>query len=69
MGSAMADSNLRLYAIEHPLVMIIAIVLITRAYSKSKKDIEDRLKHKIKWISYSAALVLILSRIPWSVWP
>ena len=69
MGSAMADSNLRLYAIEHPLVMIIAIVLITRAYSKSKKNIKDRSKHKIKWISYSAALVLILSRIPWSVWP
>jgi hypothetical protein len=69
MGSAMKDSTLRLYAIEHPVVMILAIILITRAYSKSKKNIDDRTKHKIKWVSYLASLVLILSKIPWSVWP
>lgn len=69
MGSAMKDSNLRLYAIEHPVMMILAIVLITRAYSKSKKNIDDRTKHKIKWVSYLVAFVLILSKIPWSVWP
>lgn len=69
MGSAMKDSTLRLYAVEHPLVMIIAIVFITMAHSKSKKDIADLLKHKVKSIYYLIALVLILSRIPWSVWP
>lgn len=69
MGGAMKDSTLRLYTIEHPLMMIIAIVFITMAYSKSKKDIADSLKHKVKWLYYLIALVLILSRIPWSVWP
>ncbi len=69
LGSAMKDSTLRLYAVEHPLVMIIAIVFITMAHSKSKKDIADSLKHKVKSIYYLIALVLILSRIPWSVWP
>jgi len=68
MGSAMKDSTLRLYAVEHPLMMIIAIVFITMAYSKSKKDIADNLKHKVKSVYYLIALVLILSRIPWSVW-
>ncbi len=65
---AMKDSALRLYTIEHPLMMILAIVLITVAYSKSKKDISSHLKHKIKSIYFGLALVLILSRIPWSAW-
>jgi len=69
MGAAMKDSTLRLYALEHPLMMIIAIVFITMAYSKSKKDIADNLKHKVKWLYYLIALDLILSRIPWSEWP
>ena len=68
MGAAMKDSTLRLYALEHPLMMIIAIVFITMAYSKTKNDIADSLKHKIKSAYYLIALVLILSRIPWSVW-
>ncbi len=68
MGAAMKDSTLRLYALEHPLMMILAIVFITMAYSKSKKDITDSLKHKVKWVYYLIAFVLILSRIPWSVW-
>lgn len=66
---ALRDSTTRLYTLEHPLVMIIALVFITMAYSKSKKAISDALKHNVKRIYYSISLVLILSRIPWSVWP
>ena len=67
---AMKNPEARLYTIEHPLTMTIAIVLITIAYSKSKKDISSHLKHKIKSIYYGLALVLILSRIPpsWPAW-
>lgn len=68
IGAAMKDPTLRLYTLEHPLMMILAIVLITMAYSKSKKDISDQLKHKLKSIYFSTALLLILSRIPWSAW-
>ena len=68
LGAAMKDSTLRLYTLEHPLMMILAIVLITMAYSKSKKDISSHLKHKIKCIYFGLALVLILSKIPWSFW-
>ena len=67
-GAAMKDPTLRLYTLEHPLMMILAIVLITMAYSKSKKDISSHLKHKIKCIYFGLALVLILSKIPWSAW-
>ena len=67
-GAAMKDSTLRLYTLEHPLMMILAIVFITMAYSKSKKDLSDQLKHKVKSVYFGIALLLILSRIPWSVW-
>ena len=61
LGAAMKDPTLRLYTLEHPLMMILAIVLITMAYSKSKKDISSQLKHKIKSLYFGLALVLILS--------
>jgi len=60
----------RFYTIEHPLTMTIAVILITMAYSKSKKDISSHQKHKIKSIYFGLALVMILSRLPksWPAW-
>lgn len=61
------DINRQL-AIEHPITMIIAIVLITVGYSKHKKQRTSAAKFKILAITYSLALVAILSMIPWSNW-
>src|SRR3546814_7000817 len=36
-GEAMKISTSRLYFLEHPLMMLIAIILITVGYSKAKK--------------------------------
>ncbi len=69
MGVAMKDSTLRLYALEHPLMNVIAVVLITIAWSKHKKATESSKKFKLFAILYTLGLVLILSRIPWNVWP
>jgi len=68
MGTAMKDSTLRLYAVEHPLMMIIAAVLITIGYSKSKSANTDKDKFKKIVIFYGIGFVLILSRIPWTHW-
>ncbi len=38
-GQAMKISITRLYLVEHPLVMILAVALITIGYSKAKKAI------------------------------
>jgi hypothetical protein len=67
-GVAMKDSTLRLYALEHPLINIIAIVLITIGWSKHKKAEGDAKKFKTFAIFYTLGLILILSRIPWKVW-
>lgn len=68
MGGVMKDSTLRLYNVEHPLIMIIAVVLITIGYSKHKNKLTSKPKFKILAIFYTIALILMLSRIPWNVW-
>lgn len=68
MGAVMKDSHLRLLAVEHISVMIIAIVLITIGYSKHKKKLVSRPKFKTLAIFYTLALILMLSRIPWNQW-
>jgi len=68
-SEVMGDSAARLLAIEHPIMMIIAIVFITIGWSKHKKKTEDAAKFKTFAIFYGIGLLLILSRIPWSQWP
>jgi len=65
---AMKDNNLRLYALEHPLINIIAIILITIGFSKHKKAQSSQAKFKSIAITYTIGLLLILSRIPWNAW-
>lgn len=68
MGEVMKNSTLRLYGVEHPLINIIAIVLITIGWSKHKKAITSEDKFKKFAIFYTLGLILILSRLPWSAW-
>ena len=68
MGGVMKDSTLRLYLVEHPLIMIIAIVLITMGYSKHKNKLTSKPKFKTLSIFYGIALIFMLSRIPWAAW-
>ncbi|MCO5238320.1 MAG: hypothetical protein M9933_18845 [Chitinophagaceae bacterium] len=68
-GEAMKDRLSRLYVMEHPLTMIIAIILITIGYSRIKKQTTDRKKYNSMIIYYGIALILALAVIPWMVWP
>lgn len=68
MGEVMKNSDLRLYLIEHPLINLIGIVLVTIGWSKHKSATTDKAKFKSIWLMYLIALVLILSRIPWKAW-
>jgi Na+/H+-dicarboxylate symporter len=67
-ASVMKDKAARLLAVEHPVMMILAIVFITIGWSKHKKKTEDVAKFKTFAIFYGIALLLILSKIPWSNW-
>lgn len=67
-GNAMKDAQTRLYVLEHPFVIIIALVLITIGYSQAKRLTDDTAKYKKIVLFYSIGLILILTRIPWSTW-
>jgi predicted acyltransferase len=67
-GGAMADSEARLTALEHPLINIIAIVLISIGYIRAKKLTESKAKFRSIYMLYAVGIVLIISRIPWSAW-
>ena len=64
----MSDKMLRLTSMEHPLINIIGIVLITIGWSKHKKAIDATAKFKAITVFYGIGLFLILLRIPWSLW-
>ena len=68
MGNVMKDSVLRSNIVEHPLTMIIAVVLITMGYSKHKKKLTSKPKFKLLAIFYTLALIFVLAKIPWKVW-
>ena len=57
----------RLLALEHPLVNLIAIVLITVGWSSHKRADENKKFKKIA-VFYALGLILLLSRIPWQTW-
>ena len=67
-GAAMKNSELRLTVLEHPLINIIAIALITIGWIKHKKATTGEAKFKSIAIFFGLGLVLILIRIPWSLW-
>ena len=68
MGEVMKNAELRLYAVEHPLINIIAVALITVGFSKHKRATTDKAIFKSVAIMYAIGTILILSRIPWNNW-
>lgn len=64
-GGMMKNSTLRFYTMEHFLMMIVAVAIITFGYSRAKKTEGDSAKHRKIFIWYTVALILILAAIPW----
>lgn len=65
MSVVMKNPMLRFYAIEHLVLMLLAISSIHIAYAYSKKNISDSLKHKRALLFYGLALLMILIAVPW----
>jgi len=66
---AMGNSLMRLYTLEHPVMMILAVVLITIGFALAKRGSDPKKQFRSIWVFYLAGLVFILSRIPWAAWP
>lgn len=67
-SAGMNDPTSRLYFLEHPLMMIIAVILITIGYSRAKRQLGTNAGFKSISIFYVLGLILVLLRIPWTAW-
>jgi hypothetical protein len=63
--SMISDKLYRFYTVEHLTGMLIAIVLITIGYSRSKRASDPTTKQRLIAIFYGLGLLLILAMIPW----
>jgi hypothetical protein len=63
--SVMKDSFYRFFWVEHPIMNLIAIALITVGRGQAKKAIPDTTKYKKAFWFFFIALILLLVSIPW----
>jgi len=64
-GAAMSDSTLRYFAVEHILIMIIAVVLAHVGRSMAGKAQEPVKKHQRAALWFGLSVLLMLLAIPW----
>ncbi len=64
-GESMKNTVQRFYLVEHIVLMLIAVALITIGHSKSKKAKTGTEKFKKISVFYLIALIVILVAIPW----
>jgi uncharacterized membrane protein len=64
-GYQLEDPNVRFYAIEHPVIMVLAIVFAHVGRVVVKRTDSDRLKYKRGTILFAISLILMLSRMQW----
>ncbi len=64
-GAAMKNEMMRFYAVEHIIMMVIALIIIHIGRSKSKKKLIVLRKHRSAAIYYTLGLIVILAAIPW----
>ncbi len=64
-AASMKNAMTRFFLVEHSVMMVLAIILITIGYSTAKRAAEDSSKFKKTFIFYLIGLLLILAAIPW----
>ena len=57
--------EIRFFAVEHFLMMLIAIILLHIGKAQGRKAISDKAKHRRTLIFYLLALLIIIVSIPW----
>jgi hypothetical protein len=64
-GAALASTDLRFFAFEHILMMILAVVFAHVGVAAAKRADESILKHRRSAIWFSLSLIVILLGMPW----
>ncbi|HZX74240.1 MAG TPA: hypothetical protein VFE57_07465 [Cyclobacteriaceae bacterium] len=64
-GSQFDPATVRFYTMEHPMIMLLAIILAHVGRVLVKKSASDNIRFKRGTIFFGLSLLLILSRMPW----
>lgn len=64
-AEGMGNSTARFFIIEHPIMMLVAVLLVTIGNAKAKKAATDTAAFQKRIVFFSIALILILAAIPW----
>jgi len=64
-GAAMSDSGIRFFAVEHLLMMVVAVILSHVGTAQVRKAPDDRARFVRSAIWYTLAIVVLLVGIPW----
>jgi hypothetical protein len=57
--------EMRFFVVEHPLVMLISVMLVKVGFDLSAKQTTARAKHNKAAVFFGIALLVIITRIPW----
>jgi cytochrome b561 len=65
---AVHQREIRFFGMEHSLMMITAIIIITIGSAKTKRRQTDNEKFKTMAIWFTVGLLIILTSVPWPFW-
>ena len=65
MSFAMADPGKRFFIVEHPTLMVLAIIIATVTGILARRGPDDQVKHRRAAIGVGLALALLLVGMPW----
>ena len=68
-SEAIHQREIRFFGMEHSLMMVLGVIVITIASMISKRQRTDRDKFRVLAIGYTLALLIILSSVPWPFSP
>jgi hypothetical protein len=65
MGPSMSDRSVRFFVAEHPMVMVVAAIVMTIGSLVAKNAANDAAKHRKALVFIIVTLLLVLYGIPW----
>jgi|TARA_B100002003_G_scaffold162166_1_gene150535 uncharacterized membrane protein (DUF485 family) len=65
MGEAMGNSVVRFWIVEHPTIMLVALVFAHIGVARARKMVNPNAKHRTTLIFLGISLALILIGTPW----
>jgi Na+-driven multidrug efflux pump len=64
-STAMTITDIRFFAVEHILMMVLAVILVHVGTILSKRGASDISKHRRSAIWFSLAILIVILAIPW----